>query len=103
MGQSNSNSIYSLNETLYNISMTINTVKNIRAEFIKRYSNSEFVQDKTGVKTVEIVNASFLADEDAIFGTPNQEYIKREIDWYNSMSLNVADLDPHINKQITSY
>mgnify|MGYP000043346283 CR=1 FL=1 len=40
------------------------------------------------------INASFLADEDAIFGTPNQEYIQREIDWYNSMSLNVADLDP---------
>lgn len=74
--------------------MIINTVKDIRSEFIKRYSNGEFVQDKTGVKTVEIVNASFLADEDAIFGTPNQEYIKREIDWYNSMSLNVADLDP---------
>ena len=48
--------------------------------------------DKTGVKCLELIGASFLADEPAIFGTPNIDYIKREIDWYKSMSLNVKDI-----------
>ena len=48
--------------------------------------------DKTGVKCLELIGASFLADEPAIFGTPNIEYIKKEIDWYESMSLNIKDI-----------
>ena len=74
--------------------MHINTVSDIRQAFIAKYKDESYVTDKTGVKTIEIVNASFVATEPAIFGTPNQEYIKREIDWYNSMSLNVNDLQP---------
>ena len=54
--------------------------------------NEVFVTDKTGVKTVEILNASFIANEPAIFGTVNQEYVARELDWYRSMSLNVNDI-----------
>ena len=34
--------------------------------------------DKTGVKCIELIGASFLADEPAIFGTPNVEYIKQK-------------------------
>jgi thymidylate synthase len=71
-----------------------NRVKDIRNQFIEKFNNEEFVTDKTGVKTIEIVGASFLADEEAIFGIPDQSYIQREIDWYESQSLNVADLVP---------
>lgn len=46
----------------------------------------------TGSTTIEIVNASFIADEDAIFGDVNWDYVKREEEWYNSQSLNVNDI-----------
>lgn len=72
------------------------TVADIRQEFINLLAREEFVTDKTGVKTLEIVGASFLADEPAIFGTPNHEYINREIAWYKSLSLNVHDIPPPV-------
>ena len=48
--------------------------------------------DKTGVKCIELIGASFEADEPAIFGTPNVEYIQKEIDWYKSQSRNINDI-----------
>jgi|TARA_B110000908_G_C10214013_1_gene431786 thymidylate synthase len=71
-----------------------NTVKDIRETFVQKFLHDEFVTDKTGVKTIEIVGASFLADKVAIFGTPDQNYIDREIQWYESQSCNVNDLAP---------
>lgn len=67
-------------------------VSDVRVELYNKLVNQEFVTDKTGVKTVEIMNASFIADEPAIFGTVNQEYVDRELQWYKSMSLNVYDI-----------
>ena len=67
-------------------------VSDVRVELYNKLVNQEFVTDKTGVKTVEIMNASFIADEPAIFGTVNQEYVERELQWYKSMSLNVYDI-----------
>ena len=67
-------------------------VSNIRRILAENLKNEIFVTDKTGVKTVEILNASFIANEPAIFGTVNQEYVARELDWYTSMSLNVNDI-----------
>lgn len=40
----------------------------------------------------EIIGATFVADEDHIFGKPNDEYIQRELEWYEGMSLNVNDI-----------
>ena len=48
--------------------------------------------DKTGVKCIELIGASFEADEAAIFGSPNIEYIQKEISWYHSQSLNIKDI-----------
>lgn len=45
-----------------------------------------------GNETIEIVGASFIADEPLIFGEVNHEWIKREEAWYHSMSLNVNDI-----------
>jgi thymidylate synthase len=81
------------------------TIKDIRSYFISALENEEYVEDKTGVKTLDLVGASFLADAPAIFGTPNEEYISREIDWYESQSLNVEDIPgetPAIWKSISS-
>lgn len=71
-------------------------VRDIRNEFILKYLAREFVTDKTGVKMLEIVGASFLADQPAVFGTVNEDYVKRELDWYKSQSLNVNDIPPPI-------
>lgn len=79
------------------------TVADVRAEFIHLLKSESFVTDKSGVQMLEIRSASFLADEPAIFGTPNQDYIRREIDWYETMSLNVNDIQggpPTIWKQV---
>ncbi len=81
------------------------TIKDIRNYFITALENEEYVEDKTGVKTLDLVGASFLADAPAIFGTPNEEYISREIAWYESQSLNVKDIPgetPAIWKSISS-
>lgn len=74
------------------ISNIKNTVSDIRNLFAEKYVKEEFEIDKTGVKTVDIIAAQFIADEDHIFGTPNQDYIEREKKWYISKSLNVHDI-----------
>lgn len=45
----------------------------------------------SGNTTIEIVGAGFIADEESIFGSVNWDYVKREEEWYYSMSLNVND------------
>jgi thymidylate synthase len=70
--------------------------KDICNEFAIKLACQEFVTDKTGVKTIEIMNASFLADDEALFGTVNEDYVKRELDWYLSTSRYVGDIPPPI-------
>lgn len=53
---------------------------------------NRFVIDKTGCKMLEVVGATFLADEESIFGKVNRDYVAREIKWYESMSCNVNDI-----------
>jgi thymidylate synthase len=76
--------------------MIYKNVADIRAEFCRKYRANEIVHNETGSlsgsDTIEIVGASFIADEPSIFGKVNEEYVQREIDWYNSMSLNVNDI-----------
>ena len=67
-------------------------VSDIRKHFIEELNNENFSRDKSGVKTIELIGASFHADEPAIFGTPNEEYINDELAWYNSMSTNIHDI-----------
>jgi len=82
-----------------------NRVSTIRQYFIDELKYESFVTDKTGCKMLELRSASFIADEPAIFGTPNKDYIQREIEWYMSCSLNVNDIPgetPEIWKQVAS-
>jgi thymidylate synthase len=80
-------------------------VKQIRQKFIEKYQNGDFVIDKTGVKTVELVGESFVADEDYLIRKPNLKYLERELEWYESQSLYVEDIPgktPAIWKQVAS-
>ena len=75
----------------------VNNTKDIAEIFKKHLKHGHFVDDKTGVKTIEIIGASFVADKPAIFGTPNEEYIEKELMWYNKQSTNVFDIYGHDN------
>jgi len=68
------------------------TVSDIRAKLIQKYKDQDFVTDKTGVKTIELIGESFVADEDWIIREPNYEYIERELQWYESQSRYVEDI-----------
>lgn len=80
-------------------------VEDIRQEFRALKNAGEFVIDKSGAKMLEIVGASFLADEETIFAPVNLDYVRREIAWYDSQSLKVADIPggaPKIWQQVSS-
>ncbi|CAB5221450.1 ThyA Thymidylate synthase [uncultured Caudovirales phage] len=72
--------------------MNMMSIEDIRRIFMWRLQDNEFVTDKSGVKMLEIMNASFVADQPAIFGKVNEDYVRRELEWYESMSLNVNDI-----------
>lgn len=68
------------------------TTNTVRSFFIDELKNSRFVVDKTGVRTIELLGASFTADFPTIFGEPNDDYIDRELLWYDSLSTNINDI-----------
>lgn len=70
--------------------MNTQDIKNI---FIEKYKNKEFTRGRGGYDMIEIIGASFIADAPTIFGTPNQDYITKEINWYEKQSTNIYDLD----------
>jgi len=72
--------------------MHLPSVKDIRQFFIDELKDEAFTTDKTGQKTIEMIGANFIADEPAIFGKPNQDYIDAEIAWYESQSTNINDI-----------
>jgi thymidylate synthase len=69
-------------------------VEDIREEFLRMYDEAEF--NESGL--LEIVGASFEADEDSIFGTVSEDYITREIEWYNTTMLNVHHMKGKVPK-----
>lgn len=68
------------------------TVKDIREHFIGELKDEAFTIDKTGQKTIEMMGASFIADEPTIFGEVNQHYVDAEIAWYENQSTNINDI-----------
>jgi thymidylate synthase len=81
----------------------MHNVSDIRAKLVQKYKDQDFVTDKTGVKTIELIGESFIADEDWIIRKPNYEYIERELSWYESQSRYVEDIPgdtPTIWKQV---
>jgi len=67
-------------------------VKDIRDHFFDELAAQRYTIDKTGAKTIEMLGASFIADEPAIFGTPVKSYIDAELAWYESGSTNINDI-----------
>lgn len=76
------------------------TIPEIRQLLSEKYKRREIVNN-----TVELIGESFKADQDTIFGKVNEDYVRREFDWYMSESLNVFDIEspvPAIWKQHAS-
>jgi thymidylate synthase len=74
------------------------TIEQVRSYFVEQYTTKNFVIDKTGVSTIELVGASFCANEPSIFGELNDDYIERELKWYLSQSLFVKDIPGKVPK-----
>ena len=72
--------------------MRMYSVSDIRQYFIDELKDECFERDKTGQKTIEMLGASFLADEPAIFGRVSEDYVRDEINWYESGSTNINDI-----------
>jgi len=72
--------------------MRYQTISDIREFFKGELADEAFTTDKTGAKTIEMIAASFVADQPSIFGVPNQDYIDAEIKWYESQSTNICDI-----------
>lgn len=70
-----------------------NTIKDIRNEFAQKLSDGDYFQN-----TIEIIGASFIADEDFIFGSISEDYLIKELNWYKSMSLRVEDIGEPVPK-----
>lgn len=66
--------------------MTAETVADYRALLLAQHAVTPLDQ------MLEVVGASFIADEPAFFGEPNWDWIEREQAWYDSRSLNVYDI-----------
>ena len=77
--------------------MQNNNVQSIRNEFIRKKQDGEIV-DLGSTKVIEIIGASFEADENIIFGELNKEYIDAEIKWYHTQSLSVDRLGSFYGK-----
>lgn len=66
--------------------------EDIKNEFINLYKEGKFRIIRGNVKTIEIQDAHFEVDKPYIIREPNYDYAKREIEWYESQSLNVYDI-----------
>jgi thymidylate synthase len=75
------------------------TIEAVREYFRNELYNENFTEDRNGGKTIEMIGASFIADEPAIFGKPNWDYIDAEIKWYESESTNITDIYPEGDKE----
>ena len=73
--------------------MLATKTKDIKNLFKSKLLNEKFVTDRTDQKTIEIIGASFHADKPAIFGSPNEEYIQKELTWYKSQITNVNAIE----------
>ena len=72
----------------------------IKHYFVNALVKEDFVMDRSGQKTIELIGASFFADQPAIFGTPNESYIEIEKAWYESQSTNVNWIKETYNRNV---
>lgn len=96
-----------------NLTKTEQTILSAYMKFLDLYEKEDFVIDRSGQRVLELINYSMLLDPfETNVDLSNQVgrktplgYVRREIEWYESQSLNVNDIPgkiPEIWKQISS-
>lgn len=70
--------------------------ENIRQCFAELYKHEVFIEDKTGVKTLEILNAQFVASQVSLFGVVDDSYLKKEVEWYDTMDQSIHAMEPPV-------
>jgi thymidylate synthase len=80
----------------------MNSMTDVRDMLAAKLTDKDFVVDKTGAFTIELLGESFAVEGNTIFGKLNVAYAQKELDWYKSKSLNVYDMPnpPSIWRQI---
>ena len=73
-------------------------IEDIKNLLKKKYDNKDFRINANGDKTIELQNIQFECDKPWILREPNYDYIKKELNWYLSMSRNVFDIEPPVPK-----
>ena len=83
-----------MTEPIYDFptSFGVDEVRKMFKSLYSRWLMAEDYSDDAEKPMFEILNLSFTADDNHIFGAPNDEYIRREMDWYYSQSLSVFDI-----------
>ena len=68
--------------------------KTIKEYFINALASEDFIMDRTGQKTIEMIGANFYADSPAIFGEPNASYIEIEksFETYDGLIANIISI-----------
>jgi thymidylate synthase len=69
-------------------------VEDIRNKFIELKNDITVAEDGN----IELINISFVADEEAIFGKLDENYAIAEVNWYMLQSLNINDIPYKIPK-----
>ena len=77
----------------------MNRVRDIRKKLGLMHRFKDYVIDKSGVKTVEIINASFETDEPYIIREPNKDYIVCADDYSDLINI-MESLSPEKAKEI---
>lgn len=66
-------------------------VSEVRQAFRHLYRHLKMNHDVAVAGTLELTGVSFTADEPTIFSAINDDYVQRELAWYESQSLSVED------------
>lgn len=77
-------------------------VESIRNGFEWLSMQNKYVVDKSGVRMLELIGETFVADKNTIFGTVSPKYVEKELRWYISQSLRLMDDPPEVWKKIAS-
>lgn len=87
-----------------------NFCQDVRKVFIDLYNDKEFIVYEPGTKVIEILGASFIADEDSIFGIVERDYAFNDIIWYQynfneqySNALTMFNLNPNSHRVFMNY
>src|SRR5664279_5475846 len=78
------------------------TVESIRLGFEWLSMQNKYVTDKSGVKMLELIGETFIADKEVIYGKVSDAYMIKELDWYCSQSLHIMKDPPEAWKKVAS-